>query len=220
MFHVKHLLNIIYYYTIYLLDNFLYNKWLLLIHYKMKKVVNFVNLIIECIMVIILLSVSIWYRTKDDRRKLKSFYYYPEKVQYRIKSIESYKYCIPEKSVKKIYLIISFIAFLIIFIIASIINETLSFWHAFRNSVIIGVVGNLYQLIFIHFLWFSRSKRARISGTEDMENEYRNPKVYIHIFLKSMAITFAAGFLTGVFIRLYILYIDKIMELLINCFNL
>jgi hypothetical protein len=161
------------------------------------------NILIECIVVNFLLTLFVWIGTKDDKMKLKGFYNYPKEIQNRIKTIPEYKNFIPNESIKIINLISSFVFFIIVFIICSILNATTAFWQIFRNSVILGVTLNAYDLLILDFLWFSNAKRTKVAGTEDMEMEYHNLKVHIESFVRGIALTVIGSFLTGAILKYF-----------------
>lgn len=56
---------------------------------------------------------------------------------------------------------------------------------------------NVYDLLILDILWFSNTKRTKITGTEDMVNEYNNPTVHIYAFLRGMVMTFVGALLVG-----------------------
>ncbi|MCB2290161.1 hypothetical protein LGK97_10315 [Clostridium sp. CS001] len=155
------------------------------------------NLLIESIVVNILLTAFVWIGTKDDKTKLKGFYYYPKEIRERILAIPEYKKYIPKESARKVNFISSFLLFIVIFLVCSIFNGTNSFWASFENSIVLGVVMNLYDLLILDILWFSNAKRPKITGTEDMTKEYHNPKVHVEAFFRGVAMTFVGAFLVG-----------------------
>jgi small-conductance mechanosensitive channel len=82
------------------------------------------------------------------------------------------------KAEEKRHLSIKLIAVLIFAIVLAVVayysgarTFTSSFFHVF----IIFFVVNIYDLIVLDIGVFCHSKRTRISGTEDMDKEYRNP---------------------------------------------
>lgn len=85
------------------------------------------KLLIECIIANALLTVFVWVGSKDDKTKLKGFYYYPKEVQERLQSIPEYTEYIPKGSAKLINFAASFVVFVIIFAICSYINSAYSF---------------------------------------------------------------------------------------------
>lgn len=165
---------------------------------------NQMLLAIECIIANALLTAFVFIGTKDDKTKLKGFYYYPKEIQERIRTIPEHIKHIPKESAQTINFVVSFAIFLVIFSVCNYINGTVSFINTFTNSVILGVVMNLYDLVILDIIWFPNSIRARVTGTEDMSKEYRNYKGHVKAFLRGIIMTFAGAFIVGIiFIILY-----------------
>ncbi len=69
-----------------------------------------------------------------------------------------------------------------------------TFFPAFLYGFGLFMVVNLFDLVVLDWLWFCRSPKVRLPGTEDMEKEYRDPWFHLR--------GFALGTVIGLFISL------------------
>lgn len=57
-----------------------------------------------------------------------------------------------------------------------------TFSSAFLHGFGLFIVVNLWDLVVLDWLWFCRSPRVRLPGTEDMDKEYRDPWFHLRGF--------------------------------------
>ncbi len=62
------------------------------------------------------------------------------------------------------------------------------FLSAFLYGFGLFTVVNLWDLVVLDWLWFCRSQRVRLPGTEDMVKEYRDPWFHLRGFFKGCVI--------------------------------
>jgi hypothetical protein len=89
------------------------------------------------------------------------------------------------------------------FSIISYLSGMNTFFQTFKNTFIVFFFLNLYDLIILDIIIFCHSKKLVIKGTEDMTNEYKNPKHHIIGFLKGICIGFFVSIMSGCIIVLY-----------------
>ena len=130
-------------------------------------------LFIQCVVCCLLFTLAILpAQYKDPINMIIS---YPPKIRQRVKELPQYKGMIKQRKkahvVKKIF---GLIFFVIILCFVAYLSGCRSFNTAFIHVFIIFFVVNIYDLIVLDWGIFCHSKKLRISGTEDMEKEYKD----------------------------------------------
>ena len=132
-----------------------------------------------------LLSLAAYLGTGSDERNLRSFGSYPEKVKERIRKNPAFSGMYRERNV---FVSISgnFVVFSVVLFLLGLMVRTDSYIINFLYLLLIGQTGNIFDLCIIDMLWWRSSMRVRISGTEDMNDEYRDLTPHIHAFLRAL----------------------------------
>ena len=73
----------------------------------------------------------------------------------------------------------------------------------FLYLLIIGEIGNLFDLVVLDMLWWRNSKRTRISGTEDMHKEYQDLTPHVNAFLRALVMFLVIAALDGFLLTLF-----------------
>jgi hypothetical protein len=129
---------------------------------------------------------------------------YPTAIRKRVESLSEYQdivKTIEQKNIAK--KIIGSILLAIIFAIISYLSGNKTFLRTVINTFIIFFVVNLYDLIVLDIIIFCHSKKLIIKGTEDMIEEYKNPKHHLIGFMKGICIGFIVSITSGGIIVLY-----------------
>lgn len=113
---------------------------------------------------------------KNMKDPIKGIMSYPPAIRRRIESLPQYQGSIHQE--KKAHLTKKLIS---IPVIALLLAGAcwLGGARTFPTSLLYGfglfLVVNLWDLVILDWLWFCRSPRVRLPGTEDMDREYRDP---------------------------------------------
>ena len=128
--------------------------------------------VIECVILCMIFTIMVYIMSKNP---IATLYNYPPKVIEKVKSMPEYKDKIPTT---KNMLVAKFTAAFVIVVIVSLIlryiNNYTTFIDAFKYSLLIWTVVNIYDVIVIDILWFCKSDKFVFKGTEDIREEYRN----------------------------------------------
>ena len=109
------------------------------------------------------------------RDPIKGIMSYPPAIRKRVESLSQYRGSIRQEEKGHIgKKLLSIPAFVTIFALICWFSGVRSYPHAFLYSFCLFLVVNLYDLIVLDWLWFCRSPRVRLPGTEDMDKEYRD----------------------------------------------
>ena len=129
-------------------------------------------IIIETIILCILFTTMVYIMSKEP---IKTLYNYPPKIQERVKELEEYKDKIPTtKNMLAAKIGVSIFIIIIVSLIMRYINGYTTFIDAFKNSLLIWTIINIYDALILDCLWFCQSKKFIFKGTEDMTEEYKN----------------------------------------------
>jgi hypothetical protein len=114
---------------------------------------------------------------------------YPPAIRERVASLPEYAGVYKKRTRKQIISKIIAAAIMAVGLgFAAYFSGAKSFIHAFVHVFILFFVVNLYDVLILDIAFFCRSKRVVIKGTEDMTEEYKNPKHHIYGGLKGVAI--------------------------------
>ena len=130
-------------------------------------------LFIQCVVCCLLFTLVILPASyKDPINMIMS---YPPKIRQRVEELPQYKGTIKQREKnhigKKIF---GLIFFVIVLSCVSYLSGCQNFSTTFIHVFIIFLVVNIYDLVVLDWGIFCHSKKLRISGTEDMEKEYRD----------------------------------------------
>jgi hypothetical protein len=159
-------------------------------------------LIIECIILCIIFTLIIL--PPLYKNPISQIVSYPTAIRKRVESLPEYQNTIKTVEQKNIVKkVIGSILMTIIFAIISYLSDGKTFLQGFINTFIIFSGVNLYDLIVLDIIIFCHSKKLIIKGTEDMIEEYKNPKHHLIGFIKGVCIGFIISIISGGIIVLY-----------------
>lgn len=94
---------------------------------------------------------------------------------------------------------VALLVFVFVFaIVLAHVNGASTFWEGFRDSYLIWLVIDWYDALVLDCMWFCHSKRIRIPGTEDMDEEYRDYLFHILRSCKGMLLGLPACITVGI----------------------
>lgn len=129
-------------------------------------------ILIECIVLIAAFTGMVMLITRDP---IETLYNYPPKVQEKVRSMKEYEGKIPTQEKKlgtkaaAVLVIIAAVSLLLRYV-----NGCESFLEAFKTSLLLWTVVNVYDVVVLDICWFCRAERFVFKGTEDIRDEYRN----------------------------------------------
>ncbi|NFQ67801.1 hypothetical protein [Clostridium sporogenes] len=110
------------------------------------------------------------------KEPIKHIMSYPTDIRKRVENLPQYKDVIQKKEKKHLIVkIIAVFMLAIIFAVVAYFSGAKSFSKAYIHVFTLSFVVNIYDMIVLDIGLFCHSKKTRISGTEDMDKEYRNP---------------------------------------------
>ncbi|WP_339789384.1 hypothetical protein [Tissierella sp.] len=159
-------------------------------------------LVVECIIACAIFTLIILPPLyKEPISQIVSF---PPEIRRRVESLPQYKVNIDTKKKRHIAIkIFSIFIFAIMLALVAYYSGARSFVKAFRHVFIIFFAVNLYDLFVLDIGLFCHSKKTRISGTEDMDEAYRNPKHHIRGAIIGTFLGVVVTLLSGGLIYLY-----------------
>ena len=157
-------------------------------------------IIIETIILCILFTLMVYVMSKEP---IKTLYNYPPKIQERVKELEEYKDKIPTTKNMLIAKIgVSIFIIIIVSLIMRYINGYTTFIDAFKNSLLIWTIINIYDALILDCLWFCQSEKFIFKGTENMTEEYKNYWLHIKESLIGEVIGAIACILIGLIVSI------------------
>ncbi|WP_315120927.1 hypothetical protein [uncultured Clostridium sp.] len=159
-------------------------------------------LIAEIVILCGLFFVICYFNTGSDKKNIKSFSSYPNEVQHIVKE----NHFLNDK-IKIITPFISFISniimFVVILFIFGLFMKQANFIDNFTSLLILGQILNLFDFLIIDILWWRNSKRIRFTGTENMDNIYKNPKNHFISFIKGIFVFLIVAVIDGLLLSFF-----------------
>ena len=157
-------------------------------------------LFMECIVFCFLFTVIIL--PEQYKNPINMIMSYPPKIIKRVEELPQYKGTIKQREKahisKKIVGLIVFVFFLAG---VAYLSGCRSFGTTFIHVFTLFFVVNIYDLIVLDWGIFCHSKKLRIPGTEDMEQEYRNYMFHVKGAGIGMGLGFVVALLAGCMIH-------------------
>lgn len=136
------------------------------------------TLLIQCIVVCVVFTLLIL--PPLLKNPVSCIISYPKAIRERVETLPEYKTTL--SNIKKRHLIKKVVFTLLMGVLMAVVawfSGANTFIKAFLHVFILFFSVNMYDLIVLDIGFFCHSKRVRIHGTEDMINEYQNPKHHI-----------------------------------------
>ncbi len=159
-------------------------------------------LAIECIVLCILFTLIIMpAQYKDPMVMIMS---YPPNVIKRVKQLPQYAGCIKEREKKHISKkIFGVFFFATVLAVVAYFSSCRDFVDTFFHVFMLFFVVNLYDMLVLDWGVFCHSKKLRIPGTEDMDEEYTDYLFHAKGAAKGIVIGVVVAILAGVMIALF-----------------
>lgn len=159
-------------------------------------------LLIECIVFSIIFSLCIFIPLyKNPIGQIMS---YPVEIRRRVESLPQYQNCIKQRERKHLAIkIISIFVFALILCIVAYLSGAKTFSEVFKHVFLLFFFVNLYDLFVMDLLIFRNVKAFRISGTEDMDKEYKNPRHHILGACIGTGIGIIVALLSAIFMQIF-----------------
>lgn len=164
-------------------------------------------LAIECTIACIIFALIVLpTQYKDPVKYIMS---YPPEIRKRVESLPEYKNSIKmtEKGHKLKKLIAVFV-FTILLSAVAYFSGAKKFETAFSHVFILFLAVNLFDVIVLDIGVFCHSKKLRIAGTEDMDNEYKNYFFHVKGAIKGIVLGTVISLLSA-----SIVYIVSIIQI-------
>lgn len=160
-------------------------------------------LAIECVALCIIFTLIILpAQYKDPMSMIMS---YPPNVIKRVEQLPQYKWCIKERKKKHISKkIFGIFFFSVLLAIVAYFSGCRGFVDTFFHVFMLFFVVNLYDMLVLDWGIFCHSKKLRISGTEDMDKDYKDYLFHAKGAMKGTVIGIIVAILSGVIILLAI----------------
>ena len=158
-------------------------------------------LAIECIVLCILFTLIIMpAQYKDPMVMIMS---YPPNVIKRVEQLPQYKGCIKERKKKHISKkIFGVFFFATVLAVVAYFSGCRGFEDTFFHVFILFVAVNLYDMLVLDWGVFCHSRKLRIPGTEDMDEEYTDYLFHAKGTLKGIGIGVVVALLAGAMLSL------------------
>lgn len=158
-------------------------------------------LFIECAVCCLLFTLAILpAQYKDPINVIMS---YPPKIIKRVEGLPQYKETIQQREKahisKKIF---GLIFFVIVLSVVAYFSGCRNFGTTFIHVFILFLVVNIYDLIVLDWGIFCHSKKLRIPGTEDMEEEYKDYMFHVRGAVVGIVLGLVVALLSGCVIHL------------------
>lgn len=159
-------------------------------------------LFIQCVVCCLFLTLAILpAQYKDPINMIVS---YPPKIRQRVEELPQYKGTIKQR--EKVHVgkkIFGLIFFVIVLSGVAYLSGCRSFRTTFIHVFIIFFVVNIYDLIVLDWGIFCHSKKLRISGTEDMEKEYKDYMFHVRGACIGIGLGLVVALLSGFIIHFF-----------------
>ena len=158
-------------------------------------------LVIECVILCIVFTLIILpVQYKDPMVMIMS---YPPNVIKRVEQLPQYAGCIKEREKKHIAKkIFGLFFFAIILAIIAYVSGCREFVDTFIHVFMLFFVVNIYDMLVLDWGIFCHSKKLRIPGTEDMDEDYKDYLFHARGAIKGTVMGMIVAILSGVIILL------------------
>jgi hypothetical protein len=127
--------------------------------------------------------------TRTMRDPINGILSYPPAIRRRVESLPRYQETIRwEKKAHMWKKLLAVPIFSVILAGACWLGGARTFPASFLYGLGLFLVVNLWDLVVLDWLWFCRSPKVRLPGTEDMDREYRDPWFHLRGFLIGVGI--------------------------------
>lgn len=156
-------------------------------------------LVIECVVLCIVFTLIILpAQYKDPINMIMS---YPPNIIKRVEQLPQYKGCIREREkrhiIKKVFGVFFFVVLLAL---VAYFSGCRGFADTFFHVFMLFFVVNIYDMLVLDWGVFCHSKKLRISGTEDMNQDYKDYLFHVKGALKGIVIGVIVAILSGLVI--------------------
>ena len=159
------------------------------------------DIVIACIVIYGLFSLMCYLGTGGDQKNMKSFYSYPDAVQEQVRKDEKLSPMIPAKKSAASAFISNTVLFTVVFVIAGFILHLDQFLSAFLILLAVGEGLNLFDLIVIDRLWWSRTARTRFSSVPDPDL-YKNMDKHVGSFVRGIPVFVCSALVSALVLAL------------------
>ena len=158
-------------------------------------------LVIECVILCIVFTLIILpVQYKDPMVMIMS---YPPNVIKRVEQLPQYAGCIKEREKKHIAKkIFGLFFFSIILAIIAYVSGCREFVDTFIHVFMLFFAVNVYDMLVLDWAIFCHSKKLRIPGTEDMDEDYKDYLFHARGAIKGTVMGMIVAILSGVIILL------------------
>ncbi len=158
-------------------------------------------LVIECVILCIVFTLIILpVQYKDPMVMIMS---YPPNVIKRVEQLPQYAGCIKEREKKHIAKkIFGLFFFAIILAIIAYVSGCREFVDTFIHVFMLFFAVNIYDMLVLDWGIFCHSKKLRIPGTEDMDEDYKDYLFHARGAIKGTVMGMIVAILSGVIILL------------------
>ncbi len=158
-------------------------------------------LVIECVILCIVFTLIILpVQYKDPMVMIMS---YPPNVIKRVEQLPQYAGCIKEREKKHITKkIFGLFFFAIILAIIAYVSGCREFVDTFIHVFMLFFAVNIYDMLVLDWGIFCHSKKLRIPGTEDMDEDYKDYLFHARGAIKGTVMGMIVAILSGVIILL------------------
>ncbi len=160
-------------------------------------------LVIECVILCIVFTLIILpVQYKDPMVMIMS---YPPNVIKRVEQLPQYASCIKEREKKHISKkIFGVFFFAVLLAIVAYLSGCRGFVDTFFHVFMLFFIVNIYDMLVLDWGIFCHSKKLRIPGTEDMDEDYTDYLFHVKGAMKGTGIGIIIAILSGVIMLLAI----------------
>lgn len=160
-------------------------------------------LVIECVILCIVFTLIILpVQYKDPMVMIMS---YPPNVIKRVEQLPQYAGCIKEREKKHISIkILGVFFFAVLLAIVAYLSGCRGFVDTFFHVFMLFFIVNIYDMLVLDWGIFCHSKKLRIPGTEDMDEDYTDYLFHVKGAMKGTGIGIIIAILSGVIMLLAI----------------
>lgn len=142
---------------------------------------------IESLVLCVVFTIAV--RQGVMRSPIKGIMSYPPAIRRRVESLPRYQGTIRQE--EKAHIGKKIAAVPIIALVLALVcwfSGARTFSGALFHSFGLFLVVNFWDLVVLDWLWFCRSPKVRLPGTEDMDREYRDPWFHLRGFFVGVGI--------------------------------